>query len=57
MLFSEVQVGQKFSFNGETFTKTEPVKISCCKSACAVNVSTSVKIMVKPSDEVELVTE
>jgi hypothetical protein len=57
MKFSEVTVGQKFTMNNIEYTKTESVKVSCCKSVNAVKVDGGEKTMIKPNDEVELVTE
>lgn len=57
MKFSEVAVGQKFRMNNIEYTKTEAVKVSCCKSLNAVKLENGEKAMVRPNDEVELVTE
>lgn len=52
MKFSELAVGDKFIHNGVTYTKTEPKKVSCCKTFNALNLSNNQKVMVKPIDEV-----
>lgn len=57
MKFAEVTIGQKFKFNNLVLTKTEPQKVSCCKTLNAINLETNEKIMVKPYEEVEIVTE
>jgi len=57
MKFSEVAVGQKFKWNDAEYTKTEAVKVSCCKSLNAVKLENNEKVMVRPNDEVELVQE
>ena len=57
MKFSEVQVGQKIKFNGIEYTKTDAVKVSCCKSLNAVKLEDGQKVMIRTNDEVELVTE
>lgn len=57
MTFAEVSVGQKFKFNNIVYTKTEPQKVSCCKTLNAVNLENNQKVMIKPNDVVELVTE
>lgn len=57
MTFAEVTVGQKFKLNDTTYTKTDPQKVSCCKTLNAVNLENNQKVMIKPNDVVELVTE
>ena len=57
MTFAEVSVGQNFKFNNIVYTKTEPQKVSCCKTLNAVNLENNQKVMIKPNDVVELVTE
>ena len=57
MTFAELAVGQKFKFNNIVYTKTEPQKVSCCKTLNAVNLDNNQKAMIKPNDTVELVTE
>lgn len=57
MKFSEIAVGQQFKINNVLHTKIEPQKISCCKTLSALNLETNQKVMVKPNDIVELVTE
>lgn len=57
MTFAELTVGQKFKYNNTTYTKTEPQKVSCCKTLNAVNLDNNEKVMIKPNDAVELVTE
>lgn len=57
MKFSELSVDQKFKLNGAEYVKTTPVKISCCKSLNALKVDNNEKVMIRPNDEVELVTE
>lgn len=57
MKFAEVAVGQKFKFNNIEYTKTDEIKVSCCKRLNAVNNADQNKIMVSPNQEVELVTE
>lgn len=57
MKFSEVTVGQKFKANNITYIKTEPQKVSCCKTLNAMNPENNQKVMIKPNDEVEIVTE
>lgn len=57
MQFNELSVGQKFKINGVEYEKTNPQKVSCCKTLNAVNTGNNEKVMIKPIQEVELVTE
>lgn len=57
MKFSELAVGQKCKFNGTEYQKTEPQKVSCCKTLNAVRTDNNEKAMIRPTQEVELVTE
>lgn len=57
MKFSEVTVGQKFKFKEVIFTKSEPQKVSCCKTLNAAKVDDNQKVMFRPNDEVEIVPE
>lgn len=57
MKFSELNVGQKFKFNSIEYQKAEAQKVSCCKVLNAINVATQQKVMIKPIEDVELVTE
>jgi hypothetical protein len=53
--FDVVAVGSQFLYNGEEWTKTEKVKINCCKFNNAVSVSDSnKKVGVKPQEIVEV---
>lgn len=57
MKFNDVQVGQKFTLNNVEYTKTEPQKVSCCKTLNAIKTENSEKFMIRPNQEVTLVTE
>jgi len=57
MKFSELTVGQKFKINEVEYTRIDDIKVSCCKKLNAINNSNQTKVMIKPTDEVELVTE
>lgn len=57
MKFSELATGDQFKYKNILYTKVEPQKVSCCKTLNALNLSDNKKIMVKPNDEVEKVTE
>lgn len=57
MTFAELSVGQKFKINNIVYTKTEPHRVSCCKTLNATTVENNQKVMIKPNDVVELVTE
>jgi hypothetical protein len=52
MKFSELAVGDQFTYKNTTFTKTQPQKVSCCKTLNAVNLSNNQKVMIKPIEEV-----
>lgn len=56
MKFSELAVGDQFTYNNTTYTKTQPQKVSCCKTLNAVNLSNNQKVMIKPIEEVTKVT-
>ena len=56
MKFAELQVGEQFKYKDVVYTKTEPQKISCCKTLNAVNLSNNQKVMIKPIEDVEKVT-
>jgi hypothetical protein len=53
--FGELSVGDRFTFNGQEFIKTNDIRISCCKTvnACAVN-NRDNTIYVQPSSEVRV---
>lgn len=53
--FSTLNVGDQFVFNGSTFCKTAPKKVSCCKVLNAVKLENNEKVMLKPIDVVEKV--
>lgn len=57
MKFSELSVGQKFKINEVEYTRIEDIKVSCCKKLNAIDNSNQTRVMIKPTDEVELVTE
>jgi hypothetical protein len=55
MKFSQLAVGEQFTYKGKTYTKTEPQKVSCCKTLNALDLTENKKIMIKPVEEVEKV--
>jgi len=55
MKFSQLAVGEQFIYKNTTYTKTEPQKISCCKTLNAINLSNNQKVMIKPIENVEKV--
>jgi hypothetical protein len=57
MKFSEVAVGQQFKANGTTYTKTDTVKVSCCRSVNAKETASGNNVFIDVNQEVELVTE
>lgn len=50
--FKDILVGERFSFNNETYTKIEEERVSCCKVLNALQESNNEKVMIKPLDEV-----
>lgn len=53
--FSQLEVGQQFVLNGETFTKVAAKKISCCKSINAHRTNdASKRVFVPPKTMVEV---
>lgn len=57
MKFSELNVGQKFKVNGTEYVKTEPEKVSCCRTNNALNLVDNQKVMIKPDVDVEVEAE
>lgn len=57
MKFSEVTVGQKFSFQNQQFVKIAAEKVSCCRSLNAQNLTNNNKVTIAPEAGVELVVE
>lgn len=57
MKFSEVQVGQKFTFQNQEYVKITAEKVSCCRSLNAQNLTNNNKVTIAPEAGVELVTE
>jgi len=55
--FKDVAVGQRFAFNGETYTKTPEERVSCCKTLNAVKDTNQEKCMILPLQEVEVVQQ
>jgi hypothetical protein len=56
MKFSDLKVGDKFTFKNIQYTKIEPQKISCCKVLNALNISDNKKVMIKPIENVEKIS-
>jgi len=56
MQFSELAEGDQFNYKGVLYVKTPPKKVSCCKTINAQKVDGVTRIMVKPVEEVEKVT-
>ena len=57
MKFSELSIGQKFKINEVEYTRIADIKVTCCKRLNAIKNSDQTKVMIKPTDVVELVTE
>lgn len=53
--FKDIEVGVKFTRNGDTFVKIPEEPVNCCTKLNAKRVDTDDKIMVLPLDEVEVV--
>jgi hypothetical protein len=54
MKFHEVPVGEKFKYNNIEYTKTEEVRVSCCKiKENCQEINSGAKAVLKPMDEVE----
>ena len=53
--FSELSIGSRFVMNSVEYTKTQPIKISCCQSvnACVAG-RPNEKIFVQPNQEVQV---
>lgn len=53
--FSELAIGSKFTLDNKQYTKTQPIKVSCCRSVNALETANSGnKIFVKPQQEVQV---
>lgn len=53
--FSELSIGNRFIMNNVEYTKSQPIKISCCKSVNAFVASQpGNKIFVQPNQEVKV---
>lgn len=54
-LFQELNVGDRFIFNGQEFIKTEDVRVSCCRSVNAKAASDSNNVVyIQPSTTVNV---
>lgn len=56
MKFSDLKVGDQFTYKNVQYTKIQPQKISCCKVLNALNISNNQKVMIKPIENVEKVS-
>jgi hypothetical protein len=57
MLLSELAIGDKFIYKGIAYTKIKPEKVSCCKTYTATKDENNQKVMIKPNEKVEKVSE
>lgn len=57
MQFKDVQVGEKFTFNDNQYTKIPEVRISCCKVKHNCETADGTKAVLKPVDEVLKIEE
>lgn len=53
MKFSELAIGDNFTYKGVEYKKISPIKVSCCKTWTAIKVADNQKIMIKPNEIVE----
>jgi hypothetical protein len=53
-LFKDLNIGEKFVYNNETYIKTEDERVSCCKVLNALKESNNEKIMITPLQEVQV---
>lgn len=52
--FGSLAVNSTFVYNGVSYTKTETVRVSCCKSVNAVNAETSNRVYMSDDTQVEV---
>jgi hypothetical protein len=52
--FKDLVVGAKFSYNGETYTRIEDDRHSCCLVYNAQKDNTNEKVMIMPLENVEV---
>lgn len=52
-LFKDLNVGEKFSYNNEIYTKITDERISCCKVINAIKDISNEKVMITPLQEVQ----
>jgi len=56
--FNELENGQKFTFNGIEYEKMAAVKVSCCRSINAKNISNEQQqTFIAPNQEVETIDQ
>lgn len=53
-LFKDLNIGEKFSYNNEIYTKVEDERISCCKVLNALKEINNEKVMITPLQEVQV---
>lgn len=53
-VFKDLNVGEKFSYNNEIYTKVEDERVSCCKVLNAVKETNNEKVMITPLQEVQV---
>lgn len=52
--FGSLAVNAPFIYNGVNYTKTETVRISCCKSVNAVNLQSSERVYLSDDTTVQI---
>jgi hypothetical protein len=53
-LFKDLNIGEKFTLNNETYIKAEEERVSCCKVLNALKEATNEKVMITPLQEVQV---
>ncbi len=53
-LFKDLNIGEKFIYNNETYIKAEDERVSCCKVLNALKESNNEKVMITPLQEVQV---
>ena len=53
--FEQIAVGSKFIHNNKTYTKTDNIRVSCCKSINAIcDTDNKDRVFLQPQEQVEV---
>lgn len=52
--FKDLATGEKFTFNGESFTRIDNEQVSCCRTLNAIKDANQEKVMIQPLENVEV---